>query len=129
MPDAEIVLYVSKGKQPITITFNANGGTVTPGSKTAYLSDTYGSLPTPTKDGYTFDGWYSSKSGGVKVSSSTTVTTPSSHSLYARWTPNKYTVSFNSNGGSAAPASKKVTYGYFAGHSSAPAQAGVPTIP
>lgn len=111
LPGTEIVLYVSKGKQPITITFNANGGTVTPGSKTAYLSDTYGSLPTPTRDGYTFNGWYSAKSGGVKVSSNTTITTPSGHSLYAQWTPNTYTVSFDSNGGGTAPSSKKVTFG------------------
>ncbi len=111
LPGAEIILYVSKGKQPITITLNANGGTVTPGSKTAYLSETYGSLPTPTREGYSFEGWYSAKSGGVKVSSSTTITTPSSHSLYAQWTPNTYTVSFDSNGGGTAPSSKKVTFG------------------
>lgn len=111
VPGSEIVLYVSKGKQPITITLNANGGTVTPGSKTAYLSDTYGSLPTPTRDGYTFNGWFSAKSSGVKVSSSTTITTPSSHSLYAQWTPNTYTVSFDSNGGGTAPSSKEVKYG------------------
>lgn len=111
VPGTEIVLYVSKGKQPISITLNANGGTVAPGSKTAYLSDTYGSLPTPTKEGYSFDGWYSSISGGMSVTSSTTITTPSSHSLYAHWTPNTYTVSFDSNGGGASPSSKKVTYG------------------
>lgn len=111
LSDSEVVLYVSKGKQPITITFNANGGSVDSGSKTAYLSDSYGTLPTPTRDGYAFNGWYSAKSGGVKVSSSTTITTPSSHSLYAQWTPNTYTVSFDSNGGGTAPSSKKVTFG------------------
>ena len=111
LPDSEVVIYVSKGKQSITVTLNANGGTVTPGSKTAYLSDTYGSLPTPAKDGYAFDGWYSAKTGGVKVTSSTTITTPSSHSLYAQWIPNTYTVSFDSNGGGTAPSSKNVTFG------------------
>ncbi len=111
IPGSEIILYVSKGKQPITITFNADGGTVNPGSKVAYLSDFYGSLPTPSKDGYTFNGWFSAKSGGLRVSESTKVTTPSSHSLYAVWTPNVYTVTFDSNGGGAAPSPKKVTYG------------------
>ena len=40
-----------------TVTFNPNGGTVSPTSKTVYIGDTYGSLPTPTKTGYTFNGW------------------------------------------------------------------------
>ena len=48
---------------------------------------TYGTLPTPTKSGSTFDGWYTSASGGEKVTSSTTVTNASAHTIYAHWTP------------------------------------------
>ena len=111
LPGAEIVIFVSKGKQPITVTFDATGGVVNQANMSLYYSDLYGKLPTPTKSGYTFNGWYSAKSGGVKVTDSTIITTPSSHTLYAAWTPNVYTVSFDSNGGSTPPATKKVSFG------------------
>ena len=109
LPGTTIVVYVSKGKQPITVTYDANGGTVSPGSKSGYLSDTYGTLPTPTRKGYSFVGWYSAKSGGVKVSADTTITTPSNHSLYAIWKANEYIVSFDATGGTS-PVSIKVIY-------------------
>ena len=111
LPDSTIVIYVSKGKQPITVTYDANGGTVNPGSKSGYLSDSYGTLPTPTRTGYTFIGWYSAKAGGVEVTAKTTITTPSNHTIYAIWKINTYSVSFNSNGGSPAPSSKSVQFG------------------
>ena len=111
LPDSTIVIYVSKGKQPITVTYDANGGTVNPGSKSGYLSDSYGTLPTPTRTGYTFIGWYSGKAGGVEVTAKTTITTPSNHTIYAIWKINTYSVSFNSNGGSPAPSSKSVQFG------------------
>ena len=111
LPGAEIIIFVSKGKQPITVTYDANGGTVNPGSKSGYLSDSYGTLPTPTRTGYTFIGWYSAKAGGVEVTAKTTITTPSNHTIYAIWKINTYSVSFNSNGGSPAPSSKSVQFG------------------
>lgn len=45
----------------------------------------YGLLPTPERSSYTFDGWYTAGSGGSKVTSSTTVTATSNHTLYAHW--------------------------------------------
>ena len=46
-----------------TITFNAMGGNVSPTSKTVTKGGTYGALPTPTRDGYEFIGWFTSSSG------------------------------------------------------------------
>ncbi len=48
-----------------------------------WTNPTYGTLPTPTKTGYIFDGWYTSASGGTKVTSSSTVL--SNTTLYAHW--------------------------------------------
>ncbi|MCM1330694.1 MAG: phage tail tip lysozyme [Ruminococcus sp.] len=42
----------------------------------------YGSLPTPIRTGYDFDGWYTSASGGTKITSSSTYST---NTLYAHW--------------------------------------------
>lgn len=86
------------------------GGTVSLTSKTVTYGDSYGPLPTPTRPGYTFDGWFTAKTGGEKITSASKVTTFGVHTLYARWTPRQYTVTFDSNGGTVSPTSKPVTY-------------------
>ena len=48
------------------------------------VGSTYGNLPTPQRDGYTFKGWYTSKSGGAKITKNTVVLS-SSTAVYARW--------------------------------------------
>ena len=40
-----------------TVTFDANGGNLSTDSKKVFYHSTYGELPTPTRDGYTFLGW------------------------------------------------------------------------
>lgn len=69
----------------ITVTFNANGGTTPTASKTVTYGSTYSTLPTPTRKGYNFLGWFTSTSGGTKITSSTTVSTTSNQPLYAQW--------------------------------------------
>lgn len=96
------------------VSFNLNGGGSLNGAenqKTVDCDEAYGVLPTPTRRGYTFAGWYTSASGGTLVTDSTTITTNGSHSLYAYWTANTYTVTFDPNGGSVSQTSKAVTYG------------------
>lgn len=93
-----------------TIRFSANGGSVSPSSKTVTAGSTYGTLPTPTRSGYTFDGWYTSASGGTEVTASGKPT--SSRTLYAHWKKViSYTIRFNANGGSVSPSSKTITAG------------------
>lgn len=84
-----------------TINFNANGGSVSTSYKQVKAGETYGDLPTPTRSGYTFDGWYTAASGGTQVTSSTTVNLSSDQiTLYAHWTANvpTYTVKSGSWG-------------------------------
>ncbi len=104
-------LYAHWSAKPITVSFNANGGSVSTSNKTVTYGSTYGELPTPTRTGYTFTGWYTAASGGSQVTSSTTVTVTSDHTLYAHWTKTDVTVTFDPNGGSVSPSSKTVTYG------------------
>ena len=81
-----------------TLTYNANGGSVSPTSKSLIYGSQYGTLPTPTKTGYTFTGWYTASSGGTKVSSTTTIGA-SNVTIYAQWRANKLTVNYYPNGG------------------------------
>jgi len=51
-----------------TITLDATGGTVTPATvKTGSHYELIDDLPVPTRDGYTFTGWYTEKTGGTHV--------------------------------------------------------------
>ena len=88
-----------------SVFFDSAGGTSC-SSITVLYNGVYNTLPTPSKTGYTFAGWYLN---GEKISNSSTVKTLGSHTLTAQWTANKYTVSFNSDGGDAC-SSITVTY-------------------
>lgn len=81
------------------VTYNANGGEVEPDTKEVVFNEAYGEHPTPTLEGHSHDGWFTAAIGGTQVIDTTTVTTPNNHTLYAHWTINQYTATFDSNGG------------------------------
>jgi len=66
-----------------TITFDANGGTVSPTSGTTGIHWELADLPTPTREGYTFIGWYTEENGGAHVMPSTALIDV--HVIYAHW--------------------------------------------
>ena len=83
-----------------TVNFNANGGTVTPSSKTVTYDAPYGTLPAEpavSRAGYTFAGWWTSATGGTEVTATTPVKITSEQTLYAHWTANSYTITLNSD--------------------------------
>ena len=86
-----------------TITFNANGGTVSPTSATTNIEGKLTSLPTPTRDGYNFTGWYSAASGGSSISLDKVYT--ENTTIYAHWARKTYTITFDPNGGTVSPMS------------------------
>ena len=94
-----------------TATFNGNGGgTPSPSTITKTYDSELGTLPTCSRTGYTFLGWYTASSGGTKISSTTKIT--GTVTYYAQWSINSYTLTYNVNGGNAVnPASKSVQYG------------------
>lgn len=69
-------------KKSYTITFHANGGSVSPPSA-ATNDDGKAALPTPVRAGYTFAGWYTAPSGGTQVGASTVFTADTT--VYAHW--------------------------------------------
>ena len=81
------------------VTFDANGGKVSRESTAVTIGKPYGTLPTPNRTGYSFDGWYTEKTGGTKVTETTTVGNDPPTKLYAHWIANKYLVVFDANRG------------------------------
>jgi len=78
-------IYATATLNKYTVTFNGNGGTSSKASQTVTYNSTYGTLPTATRDYYTFLGWYTAASGGTKVTTSTKFTSTSNVTLYAHW--------------------------------------------
>jgi len=78
------------------VTFDEQGGSSVSNRYVYFGSDgtnsrTYGeyaSLPTPTKSGYTFDGWFTLSSGGTQITNTTAVPDDIglNKTLYAQWT-------------------------------------------
>ena len=81
------------------VTFDPNEGKVSQESTAVTINKPYGTLPTPNRTGYSFAGWYTEKTGGTKVTETTTVGKDPPTKLYARWTANNYLVTLHANGG------------------------------
>ena len=95
-----------------TISYNANGGSGAPSNQTKYYGQSLTLSSTkPTRTGYSFLGWATSSSGSVSYSAGASYTNNSDVTLFAVWKINTYTVSYNANGGSGAPANQTKTHG------------------
>ena len=98
---------------PVTciVTFDTNDGSEVPDEVEYEVNETLGTLPTPTRSGYRFNGWYTAASGGRKVTASQKVT--GDMTLYAHWTrtTRTYTIKLNANSGTVSPSSIKVESG------------------
>lgn len=92
------------------VTFDSNGGIVSKKSKTVKSGSTYGELPSATRIGYSFVGWFTAKTGGNKITSSTKVSITKDQKLYARWAK-QYKVTYHANSGSLKTKNKIVTTG------------------
>ena len=82
---SDITLYAKWTANTYTITFDANGGEVDPSSKEVTYGETYGELPTPTRTGYEFLGWFTDKENGERITDTSKVTVTSDQTLYAHW--------------------------------------------
>jgi uncharacterized repeat protein (TIGR02543 family) len=84
--NAAVTLYAQWTVNTYVVTFDAQGGSVTPASKSVTYGQPYGSLPVPVRAGYRFDGWFTVATGGTQVTAETVVTVTAAQTLYAHWT-------------------------------------------
>ena len=107
--NADVTFYAHYTQTPCTVTFNANGGTVSPTTRLVVKGGQVGTLPTPTRDGYTCNGWWTSPMvGGQRISETQTIN--ADVTFYANWLEN-HTVTFNANGGTPATITRTVVHG------------------
>ena len=110
-PPSSTTIYAQWSAITYTVTFDANGGTVSPSSASGTNSGGL-TLPTPSRTNYSFLGWYTAASGGSYLGGGGSAYYPtSSTTIYAQWQLNTYTVTWDANGGSVSPSSSSVNAG------------------
>lgn len=88
-----------------TVSFNAGGGSGQPASQTKYYTSNLTlSTQKPTRTGYSFVNWKASN--GTTYNPGGTYSTNAATTMTAQWSELTYTVSYNANNGSGAPASQ-----------------------
>ncbi|QMV40698.1 InlB B-repeat-containing protein [Cohnella cholangitidis] len=85
-------------KMKYNVYFNSNGGSAV-GSQIVAYNDKATAPANPTRAGYAFGGWYTDAALATPFAFTTAIT--ANKTLYAKWTLVNYTVTFNSNGGTA----------------------------
>lgn len=104
--NASITLYPAWAANEYTVSFDSQGGSAESPITVTYGS-TYGTLPTPTRTGYTFNGWFTAASGGTEITAASTVSILDDQTLYAHWTANTYTVTYTDG---ITPHTQSITY-------------------
>ena len=98
MPSRDLVLHAKWMKEEYIVNFDSNGGTQVEPIK-SYYQDNIEEPEIPTKEGYAFEGWYTDSNLTNKYDFNSKIL--SNITLYGKWAKDKYTISFNSNGGTA----------------------------
>ena len=106
-------LYAHWAEKSCSVVLDANGGTVGTTNMPLICGQTYGQLPTPYRENYTFDGWFTESEGGTKIQEDSIVGDAEELTIYAHWTSKLFTVYFDANidGATISESSRVVTYG------------------
>ncbi|MDR1564393.1 MAG: InlB B-repeat-containing protein [Oscillospiraceae bacterium] len=111
--NANVILYAVWKEATYAVTYNANGGTGAPAAQVkTYNVALILSSGEPTKSGSVFKGWSTNSSASTaQYQPGDTYTGNAALTLYAVWQSDNYTVSYNANGGSGAPAAQSKVHG------------------
>ena len=88
MPSKDITIYVKWLPKEYQVTLDANEGSLpedTANPITVAYGEAYGTLPTPTRTGYAFQGWFTNRVSGELITSTTMVNLMDHQTLYAQW--------------------------------------------
>ena len=120
---ANFTLFALWTANSLTVTYNSNGGSdVTSSSVNTAASISAAPTP-PTRAGYTFSAW-SATDGGTAISFPYAHGQTANFTLFALWTANSLTVTYNSNGGSDVTSSSVDTGASISSAPTAPTKTG-----
>ena len=96
----EVTVERKKYKAVFDPAVSAGDGTVTQDKTSIQVlaEGKLGTLPTASRTGYSFDGWYTQKDGGSRITASTSIGT-SDKTFYAHWSDRAYSITYDYAGG------------------------------
>lgn len=105
-------IYLTAKWDPIeyTIKYVTNGGTLS-GEMTKYTIEKPIELKTPTRDNYTFAGWYTDSQFNNRVEGDVLSQEYGDKIFYAKWSPKTYKLTFNPTGGRISQTEQNYIYG------------------
>ena len=112
---SDLTLYAKWSAKSYTVTLDAAGGTGS-GTITAVYDADMPSITKPTRTGYTFGGYFTQQNGGGEKYYNADGTSAKQYDktdglmLYAKWSANSYTVTFDMQGGIGGTASESAAY-------------------
>lgn len=114
--NGSITLYFNKGIVSSTTSFPSTETLTSSYNSSGGYYQAYYTLPSASATGYTFEGWSESNDNTADAPAGTyqlfTASGTSAYkNLYACWTAQTYTISYNANGGSGAPGPQTKTHG------------------
>jgi uncharacterized repeat protein (TIGR02543 family) len=110
---AKSVSFAVPALASYNVSYYANGGSGAPSTQTKYYGTSLKLSSTkPTRSGYTFKSWNTKADGsGTSYSPGATYSANAALSLYAQWSINRYTITYNANEGTNAPSATTGNYG------------------
>ena len=107
--DKDYIFNVNVVPAQFTVNFDSQGGSIVAEQSVEY--DNLIQEPTvPTKEGYTFAGWYKEAACQNKWDFATEKMPANAVTLYAKWEANAYSVGFNANGGTGTMSEQAFVY-------------------
>ncbi len=89
MPEQDVTVTAEFEQKAVIVTyklaFDARGGKVSPASITVTKGSAYGKLPVPSREGYSFKGWFSAASGGTQIREGEVCRLNADTTVYAQW--------------------------------------------
>lgn len=106
-----VLQWAFTAKKKHTATFDGNGGEPLMQSKAYAAGEAYGKLPDVSRPGYSFQGWWTERTGGDEVTAESLAPTATEGTLWAHWTANTYEATLDFQGGTGGTPTVATAYG------------------
>ena len=120
----DVTLYAQWTANSLTITYDSQSGSLIDNGTTTSGGSIAASPGVPTRTGYTFNGWFAASSGGSVISFPYTHGQTANFTLFAQWTANTLTVTYDSQSGSAISNGSTLTGGSISASPGTPTRTG-----
>jgi uncharacterized repeat protein (TIGR02543 family) len=121
---SDLTLYATWTPITLVVTYNSQGGSAVSNGTTTYNGKIIAAPTQPSRSGYSFLGWFTSYSGGSAIAFEYTHEQTANFTLYAQWSANTLTITYDSQSGSSISSGSTTTGGSIASSPGTPTRSG-----